>query len=162
MIRRGEFHKIFDKPEVPTRRQARPSHHRRVEPRALAFDKPIEVVGIQQCTQPSVERMSRRLWQLRARHPQRPLLTLSGSHRHATHCSFVNRFWRSFQSSLTFTTGCSGPWPWPNVLETLCRRPDSLDCHEISQHPCRARKRMRSAKDSSGPFGGSASIGLFH
>ena len=85
-------------PEVPTRRQARPSHHRRVEPRALAFDKPIEVGGVQQRTQPRVERMPRRLWQLRRRHPQRPLLTLSGSHRHATHCSTANRFWRSFES----------------------------------------------------------------
>src|SRR6266850_1532278 len=34
-------------PEVPTRRQARPSHHRRVEPGALAFDKLVEVVGVQ-------------------------------------------------------------------------------------------------------------------
>ena len=56
-------------PEVPTRRQARPSHHRRVEPRALAFDKPIEVVGVQQRIQPRVERMPRRLWQLRASPP---------------------------------------------------------------------------------------------
>jgi hypothetical protein len=36
------------------------------------------------------------------------LLTLSGSHRHAPHCSTANRFWRSIKSSPTFTTGCYG------------------------------------------------------
>jgi hypothetical protein len=57
-------------PEVPTRRETRPSHHRRVEPRALAFDKPIEVGGVQQRIQPRIEGMPRRLGQLRRRHPQ--------------------------------------------------------------------------------------------
>src|ERR1019366_1285847 len=61
----------------------------------LAFDKPIELVGLQQHIQPRVERMPRRLWQLRGRDPQRRLLTLSGSHRHAPQCSRANRFWRS-------------------------------------------------------------------
>src|ERR1019366_9899416 len=92
-------------PEVPTGREARPSHHRRVEPRALAFDEPIEVVGVQQRIQPRVEGMPRRLWQLRSRDPQRRLLTLSGSHRHPPQCITANRFWRSIESSPTFTTG---------------------------------------------------------
>ena len=67
----------------------------RVESGALAFDKPIEVGGVEQRIQPRIEGMPRRLWQLRRRDPQRCLLTLSGSHRHAPHCSTANRFWRS-------------------------------------------------------------------
>jgi hypothetical protein len=81
--------------EVPTRCEARPSHHRRVKLGALAFDEPIEGASVQQRIQPRIEGMPRRFRQFRRRHPQQPLLTLSRSHRHATHCSIVNRFWRS-------------------------------------------------------------------
>src|ERR1700685_104786 len=98
---RVDTFKVADQqqPEVPPGREAWPSHHWRVKLGALLFHKPIEVVSVEQRTQSRVERMPWRLWQLRARDPQRRLLTLSGSHRHATHCSIVNRFWRSFELS---------------------------------------------------------------
>ncbi len=50
-------------PEVPTGRDARPSHHRRIESGALAFGKPIEISGVQQRIQQRVEGMAQRLWQ---------------------------------------------------------------------------------------------------
>src|ERR1700689_675642 len=64
-------------PEVPAGREARPSHHRRKESGAMAFEKLIEISGLEQRIQPRIEGMPRRLWQLRGRDPQRCLLTLS-------------------------------------------------------------------------------------
>ena len=73
--------------EVPTGLQPRSPHDRGIEAGALAFDKPIEVMRIQQRVQPRVERMARRRRQIRRGDPQQRLLGVSGAHRHKRQCS---------------------------------------------------------------------------
>lgn len=58
--------------------------------------------------QPRIEPMPRRLWQLRRRHPQRCLLTLSASHRHPPHSSTANRSWRCLLIVTDFHHGLLG------------------------------------------------------
>ena len=48
-------------PEVAPRRQARPPHDRGIEAATQVFDEPIEIVGIEDGTEPHVERMTGRL-----------------------------------------------------------------------------------------------------
>jgi hypothetical protein len=103
-------------PEVATGRQARSSHRRRIETLTELLDEPIKAVGIQQRIQPRVERMARRLRQVRGDDPQRRLLAVSNAHGHMRHCSTTARFWLMIESTIfatggqqpvpTFTTGC--------------------------------------------------------
>ena len=100
-------------PEVDPRRQARPSHRRRVERAARLLHERIEARVVQEDIQPLVERVRRRARQLGHRDPQALLSApfASRAHRHGRQCSTRDRSCRSpyclsMTNPVTCTTGC--------------------------------------------------------
>ena len=92
-------------PKIDARRQARSAHRLGIERRTRGLGEVVKALFLEQLIQSCIERVARRRWQLRRRHPHaRRSIASPFPHRHRRQCSTRDRSCRSLVQS--FTTGC--------------------------------------------------------